>query len=638
MALLRTLIAVRFVTAISCLVGLLSPVFAQHPPVRGSDIPTMQTTPITVKICVRDARGLPLEFPAFVHLHSVVGSYDVKSATGEGAAASFQNVAPGDYEVEVRATGYQTKTEPVTVVSFGGDFSVYIYLQNEASSPTASLPPGRVVMSPKLQNEIEKGLAAARKKEYAVAQTHFVKASKMAPGNPDVLYLLGTSELGLRDLDAARLSFNSALNIEPSNQRVLLALAEIDLETGDTSSAIMVLEKAFDLNGADWRIHFLLATAYARAGRFSEAETHAERGVRLAGEKGAPVVFLLGEIQFAEHKNSAAKQTWERLLGDFPNDPSAQKAKIKLQILSRTVPEEPSVNVIGDLPLPQVVAVGLVPLEEGPWAPPDIDSREYRVANGVGCNLSEVLARANQRLDSQLMNFEKFSATERIEHQQVNRYGVPGVQRSKEFSYIVFVHKGPPGSFYLEEDRLEGNDLSTFPTPLATTGLNSLGVSILQAATGSNYQYRCEGLTSVRGEATWQIRFEQAKDSSNSIREWRKNGQIVDLPLKGRFWLSTSNYDLLRVETDLIRPVIQLELTMDHLLVDYGPVTFESGNATLWLPWSAEMFMQLHGNRYHHKHYLTNYYLFSVDSNHRISAPKDASTIPVSHLLAPISP
>ena len=142
----------------------------------------------------------------------------------------------------------------------------------------------------------------------------------------------------------------------------------------------------------------------------------------------------------------------------------------------------------------------------------------------------------------------------------------------------------------------------------------------------------------MRGEATWQIRFEQAKDSSNSIREWRKNGQIVDLPLKGRFWLSTSNYDLLRVETDLIRPVVQLELTMDHLLVDYGPVTFESGHATLWLPWSAEMFMQLHGNRYHHKHYLTNYYLFSVDSNHRISAPKDASTIPVSHLLAPSSP
>ena len=195
-----------------------------------------------VRTGVRDARGLPLEFPAFVHLHSVVGSYDVKSATGEGAAASFQNVAPGDYEVEVRATGYQSKTEPVTVVSFGGDFSVYIYLQNEASSPTANLPPGRVVMSPKLQNEIEKGLAAARKKEYAVARAHFLKASKMAPGNPDVLYLLGTSELGLRDLDAARLSFNSALNIEPSNQRVLLALAEIDLETGDTSSAIVVLE------------------------------------------------------------------------------------------------------------------------------------------------------------------------------------------------------------------------------------------------------------------------------------------------------------------------------------------------------------------------------------------------------------
>ncbi len=598
----------------------------------------MQASPITVKICVRDPRGLPLEFPAFVHLHSVVGSYSVKSATGEGATANFPNVHPGEYEVEVRATGYQTKTEPVAVVSFGGDFSVYVYLQKDTGDPATSVPPGRAVMAPKLQKEIEKGLAAMQKKEYGVARDHFVKASKTAPGNPDVLYLLGSAELGLKDLDAAKVSFHNALSIEPTNHRALLALGEIDLETGDTSSAISLLEKAFDLNGADWGIHFLLATAYARAGRFSEAETHAARSAKLANQKAAPVLFLLGEIQFAEHNSAGATRTWGRLVSDFPNDPSAQKAKIKLQTLARPSPSQTSGNALAELPLPQVTSVGLVPAEEHPWAPPDIDSKEYRVAGGAACNLPEVLARANHRLDSQLMNFEKFSATERIEHQQVNRYGVPGAARSKEFSYIVLVHKSPPNSFYLEEDRLEGNDLSTFPTPLATTGLNSLGVSILQAATGNNYLYRCEGLTSLRGEATWQIRFEQRKEARYSIREWRKNGQILDLPLKGRFWLSASNYDLLRIETDLIEPVVQLELTMDHLLVDYGPVTFQSGNATLWLPWSAEMFMQLHGVRYHHKHYLSNYFLFSVDSNHNISAPKNEPTIPPSHPFATISP
>ena len=67
-----------------------------------------------------------------------------------------------------------------------------------------------------------------------------------------------------------------------------------------------------------------------------------------------------------------------------------------------------------------------------------------------------------------------------------------------------------------------------------------------------------------------------------------------------------------------------LNLTRDHLLVDYGPVKFVSANTTLWLPLSAEMHMELHGHRYHHKHYLTDYMLFGVDTNHKIGKPKNA--------------
>ncbi|MGB2667784.1 MAG: tetratricopeptide repeat protein [Candidatus Acidiferrum sp.] len=609
------------------LFGLSFPVSAQRPSGRTvADIPTPQTNPITVKICVRDSRGLPLEFAAFVRLYSVVSRFDVKSATGEGSTANFPNVPPGEYEVEVRAQGYQTASEAVNVVSFGGDVSVYLYLQNETGDAVNNVPGKKVVMAPKLRYEVEKGLSVMQKKDYAGARTHFLKASQMAPANPDVLYLLGTSELGLKNIDAAKSDFDNALRLEPSNQRTLLALGDVELQSGDVSSAILILEKAFDLNGADWRIHYLLASAYFRAGRPSEAEMHASRGAALAKEKGAAILYLLGEIKSAEGKTSEAKETWERVLAEFPNDPIVQETKGKLEGTAgvSSVAKRPA-NAIAKPPAPQVTPAGLIPVEEHPWAPPDIDAKEYRIASDAACDINEVLARADLRLKSQLMNFEKFTATERIEHQQVDRYGVPGPVFSKEFSYIVFVRKIPPDTFYLEENRAEGNDLSAFPTPLATTGLNSLGISVLRASSAKNYEYLCEGLTNLRGEATWQIRFEERKGANSSTRQWRKKGQIVNIPLKGRFWLTASNYDLLRIETDLVRPLPELELSLDHLIVDYGPVSFENGNVRLWLPWSAEMFMQLHGNRYHHKHYLTNYYLFSVETSHTIGAPKNAT-------------
>jgi hypothetical protein len=54
-------------------------------------------------------------------------------------------------------------------------------------------------------------------------------------------------------------------------------------------------------------------------------------------------------------------------------------------------------------------------------------------------------------------------------------------------------------------------------------------------------------------------------------------------------------------------------------------VKFDRGNQTLWLPWDAEMFMELRGKRYHHRHYLSDYQLFEVDTNNRINKPKEAA-------------
>ena len=72
---------------------------------------------------------------------------------------------------------------------------------------------------------------------------------------------------------------------------------------------------------------------------------------------------------------------------------------------------------------------------------------------------------------------------------------------------------------------------------------------------------------------------------------------------------------------------MNLELNRDHLLVDYGPVKFTEGKTTLWLPWNAEMYLEVHGKRYHHKHYLSNYLLFGVDTSHKISAPKNIGPV-----------
>lgn len=621
----------RVSVAIGCFLLICSDAaFAQRPTGGRGGQSNIGSSTVSLSVSVRNASGIPLDGVSLVTLASSVGSYHQTATTRDASTAIFDGIPAGEYDVEATYPSYQNATDHISVNGIGSTMQVYLYMVPE-SDKNSPRPQGKsLVVSPKLQGEIDRGLEAMRKRQFEVARTHFSKGLSLAPGNPDLSYLVGTAENGLSHVELARQNFEHALTIDPTHERSLLALGELQLRNGETAAAVATLEKAFLKNGAGWRTHLLLATAYANAGRLLDAETHARRAAELGREKGAGGYLLLGEIQQAEGKLPEAKLTWEETVAKFPRDPSTAEAKKRIAslsapqvVVSKSTPSEGT--ALASLPVPTTPAIELLPANERPWAPPDIDSREYPLAKDASCSSDEILPQAENRMKAQLKNFEKFTATEHIEHQEIDRLGRPGPVKSRDFSYIVFVNRFSDDSFFLDEDRHSTAGGSSFPTSLATTGLNNLGVSILQPIVRDEFSYQCEGLASIRGKATWQIRFEESKNAATAVREWQREGKIYPIAIKGRIWLSAASFDVLRIETDLLEPVQILGLTRDHLVVDYGPVNFAASNATLWLPWDAEMHMELKGHRYHHKHYLTDYMLFGVDTNHKIGKPKNAA-------------
>ncbi|HET6930438.1 MAG TPA: tetratricopeptide repeat protein [Candidatus Acidoferrum sp.] len=612
--------------------------FGQHPSGSRGSQGGSASQGVTLLVNVRDPSGVPMDGVTVVTLVATVGSYHRTVTTRDASTAVFDGLVQGEYDAEASYPGYKTTTDHISVTALGSTMQVYLYLQLESDKKSQGPTLQGIVMSPKLQAEIDKGMEALRKSEFETARVHFAKGLAMAPGNPDLSYFLGTAELGLNHPDIARQNFEHALAIDPTHERSLLALGELQLRNGEISAAIATLEKAFLRNGASWRTQLLLASAYAKAGRLPDAEAHAQRAAELAPDKGAGARLLLGEIQQAEGKMTEAENTFKELAAKFPNDPSAEQVKKRLASLSAPSPDAapPKPAELAALPVPTLPRIELLPANERPWAPLDIDSREFPLAQNASCNAEEILPHAQHRLNLQLKNFEKFTATEHIDHQEIDRLGRPGPVKSRDFSYIVFVHSYAGDSFFLEEDRYSTGKDNSFPTSLATTGLNNLGVSILQPATRGEFVYQCEGVAAIRGKAAWQIRFQEKKESAGSIRDWRHDGKLYPVPIKGRIWLASASFDVLRIETDLLQPVQTLGLTRDHLLVDYGPVNFSAANTTLWLPWSAEMHMELHGHRYHHKHYLTDYMLFEVDTSHKIGKPKNPPLPPPTTQATPV--
>jgi tetratricopeptide (TPR) repeat protein len=575
---------------------------------------------IDVRVSVREPSGAPLAGNAFVKLSAASGM-NLTVPTQGNSTATFPQILAGEYDVEVTAVGYKTAKEHASVFAGGTTCTVYVYLHSESEGEAGSSAPRGAVMTPKLQGEIDKGLDKMRRHQYDAARVQFEKAAKMAPGNPDIQYLLGMLEYTQEHFDAARGKFQAALSINPSHERSLLALGELQLRTGDAAGASQTLEKAYLLNGADWRTHWLLANAYSKQKDYEKALLHATRAAELGRENGAAAWMLAGQIMVHMGRREDARKAFETVVHSFPNDPAVDGAKSQIAALDKAA----VATVASVVEAPPVVPppMPVVPVVVRPWAPPDIDSKEYPAAEDVACSESEIVQRTQAKMMRQLGNFEKFIATEHIEHQEVDGHGIPGPVRQKDFNYLIFVEHPRPGMSFLQEKRDGGDNLDSFPTALATQGLAALALSVFDPSYEGDLIYKCEGLGTWRGQAVWRLRFEQKLEVKSRIRMWTNSRGTYAIPLKGRVWIGASNYDVLHIETDLREAVKEIELTRDHLLIDYGPVKFEKSGATLWLPWDAEMFMELHGKRYHHTHTLRNYMLFSVDSAGSLGKPKE---------------
>ena len=505
---------------------------------------------VTITIAVRDARGLPLEDAATVLLSSklrgVYRSLDTKSS----ADVSF-GVLEGPYEVQVACPGYRTVKQELNVFGGSAFFTAYIYLHTEDDPTNGGRTAPGIAFQPKAIAEMDKGLAAMRKKQYDSARNQFTKASKISPDNPDAYYLRGTAELKLQQTDVARQDFEQATKLEPTHEKALLALGQMQLDAGNPDAAIATLNRSFGANGASWRTYYLLATAYVKKKEWTAAASAAVKSANVAHGTVATPLLLLGDIQLAAGDKTQAKQTWEKLISTFPNDPLSGDAKKRIEQADSGQGTQPKEMAAITLPV-EAVAV-----EEHPWAPPNVDSRDYPVST-VACNVNDVLDRAMIRVTSQLGNLEKFTSTENISHQEIDKQGVPGEIKSRKFSYIVFVLPYKQNSVFLEESRDGQANTAAFPTSLATVGLNSLGVSVLQLLQPvyrAGFGYQCEGLATVRGEAAWQVWFEEKPGTETGVRRWQRQGTIYNIPIKGRIWLSTTTFDILRIETDLREPL-----------------------------------------------------------------------------------
>ncbi len=188
---------------------------------------------------------------------------------------------------------------------------------------------------------------------------------------------------------------------------------------------------------------------------------------------------------------------------------------------------------VDDPPVPS--STGLVRPATRDWAPPDIDE-EVPPVRSTTCPLPQVLKAASKRTQDLIESLQRFSATEQIAQRDIDKNGKSRSAITQVVGYVAQVVENSSGYPTVQEYRSGSTGLRQGPLGDAATAAFAL---IFHPTHIENFDFRCEGLTTLRAVNAWQVHFEESGESTRPFHAIKVGGAVYLPRLKGRAWITT---------------------------------------------------------------------------------------------------
>jgi tetratricopeptide (TPR) repeat protein len=581
----------------------------------------------SLDVYVQESNGAPVESLAVVTLTTLAGQI-YRQKTTQGGYVRFNELAATEYKIQVVAPAYERAVNQVEAIGYTTK-RVTIVLQPGSNPADAALAAGIASMKPKAQKEMAKATEALRANKPTVARTHLDTLNRMAPNQAEVSYLFGVYASQLNDEAQAKSYWTKTLQINPKHFRALLSLSEISVGEKKPAEAVEYLKRAIEAEPFSWRPHAVLAEAYYLQHSRDEAIKEAERATELGRGQAAIIQPLLAQCLAERGDRDKAVSTLQVYLQDHAADAAAKKQLESLLNPKTLVASSDGAGSTNETDMSAFIAAAKALPVPSSWMPSDVDDKMPPVEPGASCAVDEVVQNAGKRLQELVKNVDRFTATELVTDESINKWGLPSFPEKAQFDYIVSMEETRRGALSVEEYRERKAASKGFPEAVMTSGLPAL-VVIFHPIYAGNYEMTCEGLARWNGGLAWQVHFRQRKDKPNTIRSYRMGleGQGYPVALKGRAWIAADSYQIVRMETNMVAPMPQIRLAAEHVNIEYAPVQFRKGTLEMWLPANVEVYYDWKGRRVHRRHSFSNYLLFSVDDKQKIFAPKGQEAAP----------
>lgn len=578
-----------------------------------------------VEVTVFNDKNKRLDRQSLIKLTSKVLLTDNWQTTNELSQAIFGEIPAGHYEIEVSSVGYLPAHKEFQVISSWAPVRLEINLQKDPAAVSLSLE--EAVLPKSARKNARHGMDALKSGKWNEADKNLEAAYKIAPDNPDLNLLLGYVFYEKKDYGRANGYLNTATTLSPHNVQALTLLGRVGLQQEDYGRAVSNLEKAIMADSEYWVAHDLLAAGYLKQRQFDKARAQAQIAIEKGKNNASASQLVLGQALVNLGQKEEGIQTLKEFVQTSPKNPSVPQVK---ELIAKLEEPEGAPSGTVETILPAAAKVeGVDPLVAAaeptfslrPWQPAGVDTNKPSVATGVACPAENVIQQSGARVEEFVNDVSRIAAIEHLLHEQLDEVGEPITKETRTFNYVASVSESKPGFVSVEEYRQEHLGVADFPDQIASSGFATLAL-VFHPAMRDNFEMVCEGLGEWQGQAAWLVHFKQRDDRPARMHDYKVGSQIYALKLKGRAWITADKFQIVRIESELVSPVPQIRLAGEHQVVEYGPVLFAKKNVQLWLPKSAEIYLDFRRHRYYRKHSFDHYMLFSVDADEKRKEPK----------------
>ncbi len=543
--------------------------------------------------------------------------------TNDQSEAAFGDMPFGHYDIEVSAVGYITGHKEMQVISALNTVNAEIVLQPDPAALKLDIDEA---MPTKARKETKHAVSALKSGNLKQAQRWLDAAYQLAPANADLNFLMGYLSYQQKDFSHAQSYLGTAASLNPRDVQSLTLLGRLGLQKEDYPTATATLEKAVAADSEYWMAHDLLAGAYLKQKKYEEAREQAQLAIEKSKGGTSSARLVLGQALVDLGHKQEGIDVLKTYLKESSKSPTAPQVTNLIAELER--PEAlggpASSSSAVSVPLAGVDPLFASPemsFTMKPWQPPGIDESKLSIAADVTCPLDNVIEMSGNRVKDLVNDVSRISAIERLLHEQVDEIGNPVTKETRNYNYVANITEDKPGFLEVDEYRAAHLGLSDFPDQISSSGFAALAL-VFHPDMRDNFEMKCEGLSDWHGQSVWLVHFRQRDDRPARIHDYKVGAETYAVKLKGRAWITTDKFQIVRIESELVSPMKPIQLLSEHQIVEYGPVPFQKKNMELWLPKTAEIYFDFRHHRYYRRHSFDHYMLFAVDSQEKRNEPK----------------